>query len=369
MILPKVISPQQMGLIQGRNMMDNILSFWLTNNNLIQQKKSGLFLKLDFEKAFDRVEHDFLWDTMSKLGLGDKFILLGRFKPLTFGDAAVADFSLFADDMGVYTDLEESLFRALRGILIFFESASGAKLNLHKSSTIVIGLHTDPPQWLRHLGCAQSVVQQDPLLRRQGHSYHILLTIPVFYLSTIGVTKKVVESIENIAKHFLWGRNGDGKYKRGLIPWPALKRGKRFGGLGLKDVWRQSVALFSKHMADFMANTSLAQWHKLLNAFIDGQRAKRSRNIIRGDYLSQELLLLKRPTYPGKSFMAKSLIDAWMLTTKDLLWYPEKALIPDHLMLRDLAALTMQRDNLTNQTLKEIMAELRAVGVTTVLLL
>ncbi|KAL2607838.1 hypothetical protein R1flu_026411 [Riccia fluitans] len=198
---------------------------------------------------------------------------------------------------------------------------------------------------------------------------HILLSIPVFYLSTIGVTKKVAESIETIARHFLWGRNEDGKYKRGLIPWPALKRGKRFGGLGLKDVRRQNVALFSKHMANFMACTSSAQWHKLLNAFIDGQRAKRSKNIIRGGYLSQELLLLKQPMYPGKSFMAKSLIAAWTLTTKDLNWSPEKALIPDHLTLRDLAALTMRKDNLTNQTLKEIMADLRAVGVMTVSLL
>ncbi|KAL2632475.1 hypothetical protein R1flu_003954 [Riccia fluitans] len=121
---------------------------------------------------------------------------------------------------------------------------------------------------------------------------HILLTIPVFYLSTIGITKTAAESIEKIAGHFLWGRTEEGNHKRGLIPWLALKREKRYGGLGFKDVWRQGVALFSKHMGDFMANTSTTQWHKLLNAFIDGQRAKRSGSIIRGSYQSQELLLL-----------------------------------------------------------------------------
>ncbi|KAL2642728.1 hypothetical protein R1flu_010315 [Riccia fluitans] len=169
-----------------------------------------------------------------------------------------------------------------------------------------------------------------------------------------------------MARRVLWGRTHEGKYKRGLIPWMALKRGKRFGGLGFKDVWRQGLALFSKHLGEFMANNSSAQWHTLLNAFIDGQRAKRNGNIIRGGYLTQELLLLRRPTHPGKSYMAKTLISAWNLTTKDLMWSPVKALIPDHLTLRDLVFLTMQMDKLTNQYLKVIMAELRAKGITTV---
>ncbi|KAL2633895.1 hypothetical protein R1flu_005374 [Riccia fluitans] len=196
---------------------------------------------------------------------------------------------------------------------------------------------------------------------------HVLLTIPIFYLSAIDITKKVVETIEKIAAHFLWGKTKDGKNKRGLIPWPALKWEKHFGGLGFKDVWRQGVALFSKHMGDFFADSNKAQWHNLLDAFIDGQRAKRSGSIIRSSYRSQELLLLRRPMHPGKSNMAKALLTSWTITTKDLRWSPASALIPDHLTLRDLLALTMQADKLPNHSLKEIMAELRAKGVTTVL--
>ncbi|KAL3676600.1 hypothetical protein R1sor_026548 [Riccia sorocarpa] len=56
--------------------MDNILSFWLTQDNLQQQQRSGLFLKLDFEKAFYGIEQDFIWDSMTKLGIGEKYIQL-----------------------------------------------------------------------------------------------------------------------------------------------------------------------------------------------------------------------------------------------------------------------------------------------------
>ncbi|KAL2619818.1 hypothetical protein R1flu_000023 [Riccia fluitans] len=118
-----------------------------------------------------------------------------------------------------------------------------------------------------------------------------------------------------------------------------------------------------------MAFTDKAQWHKLLNAFLFGQRAKRCLNVVRGNYLPQELLLLKRPLHPGRSFMAKSLISTWTLTSKDYLWSPVLGLILDHLTLRDLVALTMQRDSLTNQSVKRIMADLRLKGVTTVSLL
>ncbi|KAL2610763.1 hypothetical protein R1flu_022455 [Riccia fluitans] len=286
-----------------------------------------------------------VWDFVGPAYL--KMMQFFWLKPLTFGSSAVADFSLFADDMGIYMEIDQSSFAILRGILAFFESASGARLNLQKSSSLIIGLHIDPPPWLRHLGCiimehnrayrylgaligsgfkhdqlisfcldcmiARLNLWSNRLLSFEARAIfikHVLLSIPIFYLSAIGITKKVAETIEKIAAHFLWGKTEDGKHKRSLIPWQALKRGKCFGGLGFKDVWRQGLALFSKHMGEFFADSSNAQWHNLLHAFIDGQRAKRSGSIIRGTYTSQELLLLKRPLYPGKSYMTKSLLSA-----------------------------------------------------------
>lgn len=37
-----------------------------------------MFFKLDYEKAFDWVDHTFLWEALAKIGLGEKFIVLAK---------------------------------------------------------------------------------------------------------------------------------------------------------------------------------------------------------------------------------------------------------------------------------------------------
>ena len=41
---------------------------------LNNDEEGGVILSIDFNKAFDRVEHDFLFDAMRKFGFGDRLI-------------------------------------------------------------------------------------------------------------------------------------------------------------------------------------------------------------------------------------------------------------------------------------------------------
>ena len=41
---------------------------------MVQSKSQGLILKLDYEKAFDKVSLDFLLDLLKKIGFSDKTI-------------------------------------------------------------------------------------------------------------------------------------------------------------------------------------------------------------------------------------------------------------------------------------------------------
>lgn len=78
-ILPLVISENQNAFLQERQIQDNIILAHEAFHHLRNKKKGKCFeagLKMDMNKAFDRVEWDFLRAAMSKMGFADFWIHL-----------------------------------------------------------------------------------------------------------------------------------------------------------------------------------------------------------------------------------------------------------------------------------------------------
>lgn len=69
-IMPYVVSDNQSSFIPGRSTVDNILVLQETIHSLksLQGKKGYMILKLDLEKAYDRMEWGFVMETLSCLG-------------------------------------------------------------------------------------------------------------------------------------------------------------------------------------------------------------------------------------------------------------------------------------------------------------
>lgn len=69
-VMDKLISPNQTGFMKGRQISEGIL----ITNEIIHSIKSNqsesIILKLDFEKAFDSVDWDFLWGALKGFGFG-----------------------------------------------------------------------------------------------------------------------------------------------------------------------------------------------------------------------------------------------------------------------------------------------------------
>jgi hypothetical protein len=67
---------QQTGFIKGRNIQDNILTLKLLQEKAIREKTPIAMLQIDFKKAYDRVEHQYIWAVMRKFGFAETYIQL-----------------------------------------------------------------------------------------------------------------------------------------------------------------------------------------------------------------------------------------------------------------------------------------------------
>lgn len=74
-LLDKLIGPGQAACVTDRSCVDNLRTF---RNILIKanasKKFKGILMSLDLEKAFDRVDHDFLWAVLAKFNFPASFI-------------------------------------------------------------------------------------------------------------------------------------------------------------------------------------------------------------------------------------------------------------------------------------------------------
>ncbi|KAL3678874.1 hypothetical protein R1sor_021830 [Riccia sorocarpa] len=207
-IIPKLVDDDQTGFVAGRSIMDNVLSLKMCQDVTNITGEPSIFCKLDFEKAFDRVHHQYLWETFAKMRFSWNFIQLlqmlvgggsakvylnGRFtetiqlergvpqgcpvspllfalttqplmrllreaersgvlKGVTIPKGCPLLHKLFADDSGVAIAAGEENFRSLTQVIECFEKISGARLNLAKS--VILPMVLDRSEaWLQRTGC------------------------------------------------------------------------------------------------------------------------------------------------------------------------------------------------------------------------
>ncbi|CAL1353594.1 unnamed protein product [Linum trigynum] len=75
-IMRKLVSPRHSSFIPGRQTTDNIIVLQEVLHSLKKKKgkKGGMVLKIDLEKAYDRLRWDFLRDTLMEIGLPSSWI-------------------------------------------------------------------------------------------------------------------------------------------------------------------------------------------------------------------------------------------------------------------------------------------------------
>nr|CAD1826001.1 unnamed protein product [Ananas comosus var. bracteatus] len=74
LVMDKLVNPFQTAFIKGRHILDNFYSAHILIHHLHSSKHKAALLKIDFERAFDHINWDFLFQLLSARGFGTKWI-------------------------------------------------------------------------------------------------------------------------------------------------------------------------------------------------------------------------------------------------------------------------------------------------------
>lgn len=199
-VLPKIISESQSAFKRGRSILDGVLVANEIVDEWKKKQKKGIVLKLDFEKAYDSINWEFLFSMLSNFGFGSKWInwmkecvstarisilvngsptpefspqrglrqgeplspflfnivaeglnillsravQIGLIKGATLGSNDIIITHLqFADDTILFSEARREEVINIKRILRCFEILSGLKINYHKSVICGIGINEE----------------------------------------------------------------------------------------------------------------------------------------------------------------------------------------------------------------------------------
>ncbi|KAL3683856.1 hypothetical protein R1sor_001878 [Riccia sorocarpa] len=206
-ILPGLVDERQTGFVDGRSIHDSILLHRFIQEYAQATKQESVLLKVDFEKAYDRVSHAYLSAVLRQMDFHEDFIQLVT-GLLKYGTAVVHTNGLFTKEFklergvrqgcpiapflfalcteplmamlrsyqesgilegvkipggrqalyNLFADTELSVkateenYRRVKVLLQQYEEASGAKLNVRKSVMIPVAME-ELPLWMTTTGC------------------------------------------------------------------------------------------------------------------------------------------------------------------------------------------------------------------------
>ncbi|XP_058773250.1 uncharacterized protein LOC131647368 [Vicia villosa] len=237
-VIGKLVSNNQSAFIGGKNIADGVLVVNEVLDLAKRDKRSCVVLKVDFEKAYDRVSWNFVRYIFKRMGFGVRWmrwmeccIFTNSLSVLVNG-SATKDFRVEKGLRQVLAEGDTANLWSLKAILRGFEMMSGLRINFHKSNLYGINVGA----W--YLEAASSF-----LSCKVG-------SLPFKFPGVrVGESPRRVDSNKTIH----W------------VGWDMVCKSRKEGGLGVKNVEIMNVALLSKWKWRILTDKE-AVWQDLLKA-------------------------------------------------------------------------------------------------------
>ncbi|GKV26615.1 hypothetical protein SLEP1_g35880 [Rubroshorea leprosula] len=308
-----------MAFIGGRQLVDGVVVANEVVDEAKRKKKKSFLLKVDFEKAYNKVCWEFIDYMMMRMGFNvtwRKWIqeclqskglnglvssVVGKelYKGVMVGHGAVSVSHLqFADDTIFFGEALEDNIRAVKCIMRIFELVLGLKINFGKSQLMGVGVEEEwrekmairlcckvgdfPFKYLGILigGNHRRLTMWQPLVesfKRKLASWKgrhlsfggqitlinsVLSSLLVFWMSVYLIPKGILISIDKIHRNFLWGGEGE-KKKINWVSWDKVCKQKENGGLGVRNLRKFNLALMGKWWGR-LASSKEGLWREVM---------------------------------------------------------------------------------------------------------
>ena len=85
-VADNIIIPSQTAFMRGRNILEGVVILHETVHELHRKNQSGVIFKIDFEKAYDKVRWNFLFQMLQLKGFSYKSFISGRSVAINVND-------------------------------------------------------------------------------------------------------------------------------------------------------------------------------------------------------------------------------------------------------------------------------------------
>uniref|UniRef100_A0A2N9J135 Reverse transcriptase domain-containing protein n=1 Tax=Fagus sylvatica TaxID=28930 RepID=A0A2N9J135_FAGSY len=330
-LLDKLISPLQTAFVPGRKGLDNMIIVQeLVHSFSLKRGNSGFMaIKIDLEKAYDRLEWQFIRDMLIFFKIPEDLaklimscITTSSISVLLNGGDLLWDpvkasrtgpsFShlFFADDLVLFAKADQKNCQSVKEVLECFCDLSGQKISLHKSKAyfspnvfseqcnvlcFILGITSTPNLGkylgfpIIHLGSLARdfdfVVEKiqsklagwkSNLLSMAGRvilAQSVTSSMPSYVMQGVLLPTKILKSIDQINRNFIWGST-DIRKKLHLVSWKKITKPKSASGLGLMAAKPKNLALAAKLCWRFKSNPH-EPWVKVLRSkYMAGPRPR-----------------------------------------------------------------------------------------------
>ncbi|RVX16052.1 putative ribonuclease H protein [Vitis vinifera] len=246
-VVGKVVSKAQGAFVEGRQILDAVLIANEAIDSTLKNNESGILCKLDIEKAYDKVDWNFILTIMKKMGFGEKWIRiedkLGKSELIPVGrvesmDDLAGEFGCSLGSLPT-TYLGMPLGAPFKSVIVWdgVEERFRRRLSMWKR------------QYLSKGGRAT-------LIRST------LSNLPIYLMSLLCLPSSVRRRLEKIQRDFLWG-GGNPVHKPHLVRWELVCLSKAKGGLGVKSLSLLNKTLLAKWNWR-LANEREALWNQVI---------------------------------------------------------------------------------------------------------